>query len=64
MSINKEKLNELRKIFQEEYGFYSSEKSLLNEAIRLSEFAKTIINSKLKENKYEKQQQLSAKTNR
>lgn len=51
MSINKEQLNELRKILQEEYGFYPSEESLLNEAIRLSEFSKTIINYKLKQDK-------------
>jgi len=55
MSVNKEQLNELRKILQEEYGFYPSEESLLNETIRLSEFAKTIIISKLKQNKNEKQ---------
>lgn len=54
MSISKEQLNKLRLILQEEYGFYPSEEILLNEAIRFSEFSKTIINSKLKENKYER----------
>jgi hypothetical protein len=47
MSINKEQLNQLRLILQEEYGFYPSEESLSSEAVRLSEFAKTVLKFKL-----------------
>jgi len=43
MSINKEKLLELQKILQDEYGSYLSEENLLDEALRLSEFARTVL---------------------
>lgn len=54
MSVNKEQFNRLRLILEKEYGFYPSEESLLSESIRLSEFAKTIINHKLKNKNEEK----------
>ena len=50
MAISQEQLIELQKILQKEYGSTLSEENLLNEALRLSEFAKTIIRFKLSNN--------------
>jgi hypothetical protein len=47
MSANKEQLNKLRDILLNEYGRSLSDEELLSEAIRLSEFAKTILRFKL-----------------
>lgn len=47
MSVNKEQLLELQKILQDEYGSYLSEENLLDEALRLSEFAKTVLSFSL-----------------
>ena len=46
-------LNELRKILLKEYGANLSEADLLSEALRLSEFAKTILRFKLSKIKNE-----------
>ncbi len=43
MAISKEQLNELQKIIAKEYGITLSETDLLSEALRLFEFAKTIL---------------------
>jgi len=51
MSVNKEQLLELQKILRDEYGSCLSEENLLDEALRLSEFAKTILQFYLSKNK-------------
>lgn len=43
MQIGNVQLKELQEILQKEYGSSLSEENLLNEALRLSEFAKTVI---------------------
>ena len=47
MQIGQEQLDELREIVLNEYGVEFSEEDLLSEAIRLSEFAKTVARSSL-----------------
>jgi hypothetical protein len=51
MSVNKEQLNRLRDILSKEYGRSLSDEELLSEALRLYEFAKTILRFKLSNNK-------------
>lgn len=51
MIVDKEKLEELQEILKKEYGSTLSEENLLNEALRLSEFTKTILSFNLSKNK-------------
>lgn len=50
MSVNTEQLKELQEILQKEYGSTLSEENLLNEALKLSEFAKTVVRFSLSKN--------------
>lgn len=47
MSISTEQLNELQAIILKEYGTTLENAELVSEALRLSEFAKTILKFKL-----------------
>lgn len=47
MAISKQQLNRLKDILIEEYGFSLSEEDLAPEALRLSDFAKTILRNSL-----------------
>ena len=50
MLVNKEQLKALQEILLQEYGSTLAEESLLNEALKLSEFAKTVLKFKLNQN--------------
>lgn len=50
MSVSKEQLNEFKEILIKEYGTTLSEEELLSEALRLSEFAKTVLRFSLSKN--------------